>query len=332
MKFYLIVPPVQGGVSDFAKVLSSKLLTKHDVRILVWEQRMTESQLDEVTDADCVYLQYSGYGFSMRGAPLWLLLALRKRRHRIKHFCVFFHELYAFGPIWSSAFWLSPLQRYIAARLARLSDAWLTNRQASATWLNTHSDLRPYTVLPVFSNVGEASACPVAKKRCVVIFGGASLRAATYHAAGPALFRWAAANSMSVHDVGPSLQDAKLAELLVAQGVTSYGIQSPGVISALLATSQYGVLAYHPEYLAKSGVLAAYCAHGVVPVLVNDGSCELEGLIAGVNYLQGLPSGLIDDTSRAELAQAAWSWYQPHRIRAHADAFLTQLDLLECPQ
>jgi len=55
-----------------------------------------------------------------------------------------FHEVYATGPPWASSFWLSPLQRNLAARLAQMSDHCLTSRQGYAKLLYELSH-RPLT-------------------------------------------------------------------------------------------------------------------------------------------------------------------------------------------
>jgi hypothetical protein len=329
MKINFIVPPVRGGVTDFADVLSARLSEKYEVTIFTWSGQMSGPELDLALNADYVCLQYSGYGYANRGVPFWLLRALRQRRGRIKHLCVFFHELYAFEPFWSSAFWYSPFQRYTVASLARLSDAWLTNRQASADWLRARTTAKPNAVLPVFSNVGEAPVGLTAGRDRIVVFGGAALRAATYRAAGSALFQWANERGLTVHDLGPDLQDVELSQCLKTNGVVCHGRLSAEAVSTLLVRCQYGVLAYHSAFMAKSGSLAAYCAHGVVPLIFNEGHCERDGLRVGVNCLQGLPAETIDADKRAALSQAAWAWYQPHGVQAHVNVLLGILHSFE---
>jgi hypothetical protein len=66
-----------------------------------------------------------------------------------------FHELYAFGPPWTSSFWLSALQKNLAMRLARLSDRILTSRQNYAKSLYDLSSGKHTQIptLPVFSTL-----------------------------------------------------------------------------------------------------------------------------------------------------------------------------------
>src|SRR2546429_1310848 len=81
-----------------------------------------------------VLLHYVGYGYARRGAPVWLVNGLgRWSKYRSDtRLLMMFHEISASGPFWTSAFWLSPLQRHLAARLAQLSDGCLTNMQIHA--------------------------------------------------------------------------------------------------------------------------------------------------------------------------------------------------------
>ena len=174
----LIVPPIKGGgVYDFACRLQ-EAFGEANVRLIhLSEDNVAEW---EIGSDDSVILQMSGYGFSKRGTPLWLLSELEKRRAHIKKFGVFFHELYAMGPPWRSSFWLSPVQRYVSRRLAELADFWMTNREGSADWLMRYASDKPHAVLPVFSKFGELDAVTKERKPVAVIFGGSSLRTATY--------------------------------------------------------------------------------------------------------------------------------------------------------
>src|SRR6266513_2083086 len=60
---------------------------------------------------DHVLLHYVNYGFQKRGVPFRLLTILQAlvEQHRGRMVTIF-HELYASGPPWTSAFWVRPLQ------------------------------------------------------------------------------------------------------------------------------------------------------------------------------------------------------------------------------
>lgn len=320
----LIVPPVpSGGVYDFSCSLKQAMDTD--------EVRLTHvsANADAGVGMDQrrrVILQMSGYGFDKRGAPLWLLREFERRRKGIKTLGVFFHELYAFGPPWRSSFWLSPVQRHIARRLAELSDFWMTNREGSAQWLRKFAGDKPHAVLPVFSNVGETASPTAERTTRIVIFGSSALREKTYKAAGDKLFAWARKASLEVHDIGAPVKDPALASVLHTRGVIQHGALDRDAVDRLLSAALFGVVAYPTEYVAKSGVFAAYAAHGLCPILLSAEHGDADGLKAGVHYLPHLPDpGTAADID--SIRKAAWEWYQPHSIARHAETLIGFLDL-----
>ena len=222
----------------------------------------------------------------------------KRRREHIKTLGIFFHELYAFGPPWSSSFWLSPMQRHIARRLAEVSDFWMTSREGSAQWLRQYAGDKPHAVLPVFSTIGEPDSIAQARSPRIVVFGSAGLRRATYQAAGDKLFAWAKQASLEIHDIGAPITDAQLAVTLRANGVIQHGRLGDEAIRRLMQDALFGLLAYPVEYVAKSSVFAAYCAHGICPLLISNNYAQADGLEAGRHYLPGVPDA-------GEFSQAA---------------------------
>lgn len=314
---HLLVPPQQaGGVYDFTCKLQGAI--GQDAARLVHLSKDNAADW-KVGPDDSVVLQLSGYGFDKRGAPLWLLREMEKRCKHIRTFGVFFHELYAFGPPWSSSFWLSPLQRHIARRLAELADFWMTSREGSAQWLRTFADAKPHAVLPVFSTIGEPDSLAQARSPRIVVFGSSGLRQATYQAAGDKLFGWARQTALEIHDIGAPIADAQLADTLGANGVIQHGRLVDEAVRAVMQDALFGLLAYPVEYVAKSSVFAAYCTHGICPLLISSNYARADGLVAGSHYLQGVPDAW-DLSQAAAIGQAAWGWYQPHRLVRHADA------------
>lgn len=318
------MPPQQaGGVYDFACKL--QVAIGQDVVRLVYLSKQTVADW-QVDPEDKVVLQLSAYGFDKRGAPLWLLHELEKRRKHIKIFGVFFHELYAFGPPWSSSFWLSPVQRHIARRIADMSDFWMTSREGSAQWLQRFAGHKPHTVMPVFSTIGESDGLPHARLPKVIVFGSAGLRQATYHVAGTKLFAWAKQASLEIHDIGTPIADQKLAETLRVNGVVLHGRLDEESARELMADAMFGLLAYPVDYVAKSSVFAAYCAHGVCPILISPAYGEADGLVAGGHYLPGIPiAEAMPDV--ASIGQAAWRWYQNHDLQHHVDLIKKSIEI-----
>jgi len=317
---HLLVPPQnRGGVYDFARTLQAAIGSDLACLANVSEKNASDWK---VGPDDTVLLQYSGYGFARRGAPIWLLRALETRRHDIKRLGIYFHELHAFGPPWRSSFWLSPLQRHIASRLAKLSDFWMTNREGSAQWLSKFSGEKPHVVLPVFSNVGESLSRPEVRFPRIVVFGSPSLRQKTYQVVGDKLYAWARQASLEVHDIGAPIVDAQLAETMSANGVIQHGLLDENEVGNLMDKAKFGLLAYPVHVIAKSGVFAAYCAHGICPILLSDSYEATDGVVAARHYLTGIPSNSVSVLEANQIGDGAWSWYQGHRVAVHAKKIL----------
>lgn len=317
---HLVVPPARsGGVYDFSCKLQETV--EHSAVRLVQLSKDNAPGWD-VGSHDAVVLQLSSYGFQKRGVPVWLLREVEKRRNDIKTLGVFFHELYAFGPPWSSAFWLSPVQRHIARRFAVLSDFWMTSREGSAQWLRKHARDKPHAVLPVFSTIGEPERPSEDRLPRVVVFGSPGLRQATYLAAGERLFSWAKRDSLQIHDIGAPLADTQLSDGLRASGVIFHGRLADHDVRRVMQEAAFGLLAYPIDYVAKSSVFAAYCAHGLCPVLISSSYGPADGLVSGVQYLAGIPRGFGAPAARA-IAQSALEWYRPHCLQGHLRALAT---------
>src|SRR5687768_11026191 len=143
------LPPVFDGVGDYAIHLARHLrsLDTESSFIVADPNWRGSLEIDEMmiarlpfpsasalytslatTSFDRLILHYVGYGFARRGAPFWLLAALRKwrvspiaRTTTGRPLLTIFHELWASGRPWQSAFYLSWAQRWIVRSLYRLS-------------------------------------------------------------------------------------------------------------------------------------------------------------------------------------------------------------------
>lgn len=311
----IYAPEKNGGVTDYADNLQSLLSPERsEIKSLIRSTTLPSNN---------ILLNYSGYGFEKRGAPLWLLKKIIEERKNSTIFGIYFHELYASGPITSSAFWLSPVQQHIARGLAKTSDFWITNLEGSAHWLRRFAGDKPHAVLPVFSNMGEMPTYVPERATKIIIFGSTALRSAAYRSAGSSLFLWAREQNFELHDIGPVINDPNLSNLLRKAGVIQHGRLESDEINNLLSDAMFGILAYSPNYAAKSSVLAAYCAHGVCPVLISEENHptggQLDGLISGVNYLAGIPIKPVHPDASKSIGSAAWQWYQPHRMMIHIE-------------
>ena len=307
-----LVPPGTGGVRDYAEIMNQRI----PGRILA---PVRETPLAEYGRGS-VLLNFSGYGYHARGVPTWLVDRLTQLRASGMQVGIFFHELFASGPPWRSCFWLGPTQRRIAADLANLSSYWLTNCNQAALWLREHSKPAPHRVLPVYSNVGELPERPVDRADQIVVFGGPTIRMRAYRRLDPGFWRWVLEEGLAVHDIGPPIQLAEYDRLRESGRIHAHGSLPAEQVSRRLAQARFGLLCYEPSAVAKSGVFAAYGAHGVCPILIAGDYQAHDGLTPDRHYAAGY-AGLQEGRLNAgAIGSAAFDWYRPHRIDVHAQA------------
>ena len=274
-----------------------------------------------------ILLHYVGHGYAKRGCPFWLVNALeqRKRTHPTR-LVTMFHELYAVGVPWKYDFWLSLAQQNLAARVTRLSDRCLTSTQRYAKTLDRLSNGKHHQVptLPIFSNVGEPSQVkPIAERYSrLVIFGQHHTKVRVYRECLSSLeVICRTLNLTEIWDLGPATGITPAAIQTVP--VMEMGSRSPTEISKILATSAAGFLHYDPSRLAKSGVFAAYCAHGLLPINYQPQSRPIDGLEPGHHYwVPTNDSSMFNATSRTQaIADNAFAWYQTHNLATQAQQF-----------
>lgn len=308
-----LIPPGTGGVRDYAVIMSRHIPS----RILA---PTAQTPLTDYGSGDVV-LNFSGYGYHPRGIPSWLVDRLAQLRARGARIGIFFHELFASEPPWRSAFWLGPKQRRIAAELGSLAHFWLTNCDMAAQWLRANCSPAPHRVLPVYSNVGEPAAAPGRRTDKIVVFGGPVIRSLAYRQLDAGFWRWVQAQGLSVHDIGPPIDSSSYARLCESGRIRAHGSLPAELVSQHLAEASFGLLCYPPQVVAKSGVFAAYCAHGVCTILLADHYQVHDGLEPGRHYAAGYAALETDAADPAALGAAGLAWYQPHRVEAHAQAF-----------
>ena len=210
-------------------------------------------------------LQYCGYGYAANGAPTWLVRALEEYTADGGTYACYFHELFARdNRPWRRAFWYSAKQERVARGLAAMSSAMVTTTPAvAATLRQWRPDAKGRVeILPVASNVGEPDVVKRLsnRKRRIVVFGKQPSRALVY---GPSLA--SLKDVMRRFDLGEVLDIGPPVTLPADLPVTATGALGPAEISALLEDSIAGFVNYPLHVLAKSGVFAAYAAHGMVP-------------------------------------------------------------------
>lgn len=279
-----------------------------------------------------VLLHYVGYGYSQKGCPVWLVKGLEhwKKNASNARLVTMFHEVYASGKPWTSAFWLSPLQRNLAARIAQLSDHSLTSKQLYAERLSHLSRRKDskITTLPVFSNIGEPDqVLPLDKRdRRLVVFGSPATRKRVYQESLEKLHQ--ACKLLKIEEIWDIGTSTGLT-LSTVNGVpvVEKGEQPAEEISHILLNSFAGFFDYPTDYLAKSTIFAAYCAHGVLPVSAHSGDLPVDGIQAGKHY--SVPNYQISRGKNMielqAIADDAYAWYQTHNLSVQSKLFLEHL-------
>jgi len=352
------VPPALCGVADYAYLLAGELQRSRGVRTYfiaaeikprcqgkieaLKVHSLAQQSAAELTNAlrhrpangerTVVLLHYVGYGYQKRGCPFWLLDALRQWRKSSpsgdRRLVVMFHELYASGPPWTSAFWTSPLQRWLTKQLARLADCCFTNTtvygERLANLARTHRGKTK--VLPVFSTIGEprAEISVTSRPPSMIIFGSEGwkkLAYTKYRAVIGATCRMLRLEK--VVDIG---LPAGMKPKLDVQWEQTGPIAAHRV-SEILSNARVGFFTYPVPMLAKSSVFAAYAAHSLLPVTSPDNlGLNRDGLSEGTHFLRvdaNLCSSVTGNPSTiAAVAREGRRWYDSHSLAAHSDAML----------
>jgi hypothetical protein len=359
------LPPAIDGVGDYAFHLAQRLRQNYGIDTLFITGEPSpqgESSLDGFSvrrmhdrsasnllallsqsqnTASVVLLHYVGYGYAKRGCPIWLIDGLMKWRksHANSRLITMFHELY--HPIESplkSGTWLSPIQKRLAVRLARLSDRCLTSRQQFAEELDRFSQGKHQQIstLPVFSTVGEPEeVLPlVHRQKRLILFGQPNSKRRAYQKSLDIIQQ--ACQSLEITeiwDIGPSTNLG----LASVNGIpiVELGEKSDAEISKILSNSIAGFFNYSAAHLPKSSIFAAYCAHGNIPV----GHCTdldlADEIEADKHYW--LPQYQISANQTSAnlleklqlIANNAHAWYQKHNLSVQAQTFancLTEKD------
>jgi hypothetical protein len=321
------IPPVVCGVGDYGFCINEQLGHEYGFSPRLYVPEPSHLATKKAADlkltlqsAEAVILEYSPYGYQRYGIPWWLLRTLSqwKACGFGRRLVTIFHELYAVGRMWSSAFWTAPPQRYVTQKLAKLSDGAITTTRRQAEILKAWNPRMELALLAVPSNVGEIPDEQLNRYRdaTIVAFGQIGTRKRLYleNQESWASLR-AAMPAAVIHDLGTST-DLPISKLTGLDSIC-HGHLPPSEVSALLRSARFGVLDYGRSTLDKSGVFAAYCAHGVVPIVFRHSTPHSSAVREGRHFL--IPSS--PELTRADplrLSQDAHRWYSDHNLRKHS--------------
>ena len=338
-QFIQVVPrllPARCGVSDHAIALASELRANCGIDssfvVLNSEERtdlpfsITHCAPHGLLNAcvassgnrpAAILVHLSGYGYSADGAPSLLAEALEQVKSDGRfQIAVFFHELFASGMPWRSAFWHAQRQKRAYRRIAEVCDLPVTNARVFADWLQRQI-ATPIQCMPVFSQVGEAEQqIPFAgRDPAMAVFGLGGTRQRVYGELTKGDNALRRLGIQEIVDIGPACETPREVKGIP---VKRMGVLAAAEIDRQLARTAFGYLAYPPNCLAKSGVFAAYTAHGVIPVIAQHFREDFDGLRDGVHVLSAKTARAMEQDGLAECSMAAWRWYSGHRLRDHA--------------
>jgi len=219
---------------------------------------------------DSVLVHYGAYGYSKDGRPAEFVQVIEGLAKKLP-VSIFFHEIQATAMPWKRAFWTYPEQRKSAVSLVRSARASFTS---NSEYIKTLESFKvPGAVLkkaPVISNVGEPSDLRPLRERArrLVIFGQFTNRLRIYEEHGQILKDVCRLLRIeSVVDVG-SGQSPNIPASVDGVKLQRAGWMDEKQLSALMSDSVAGLVCYAPDIWEKSGVIAAYQAHALVPILI----------------------------------------------------------------
>ena len=335
------LPPAIDGLGDYGLLLSRELKNKHSIessfivcdpnwsgpieienfKIKVAAKRQKIELLKLLERTDILLLHYVGYGYAKRGCPLWLMEAVVEwKKNQKKKLITMVHECYAFGPPWTSQFWTSPLQRYILKKLTRVSTYLLTSKKSYASIIKKYSGNTRVYDIPVFSNVGEIQNFRElgSKENVAIVFGGKAWRNKVYAKKGDLEKIVNHYEIKKIIDIGSPIDLSSIKEFI---DVEQMGNLSSDEISNILNQSRFGFLNYPVAYLAKSGIFASYCAHGLLPISFNSDNDDTDGVMPGEHFLSTEIALNSNFQAGNAIAKKAHSWYWEHSIEKQAKLY-----------
>jgi hypothetical protein len=330
------VPPTVCGVGDYAFCVNEKIGQQCGFFPNLYAPEPSHSSTtktirlkETLQSAQVVILEYSPYSYQRYGIANWLLSTISKWKASApgRRVVTVFHELYATGKLWSTAFWTSPLQRYVTRKLAELSDGAITTTRRQAEILLAWNSRMEVALLAVPSNVGELRSEQLngPRENMLVVFGQSGTRKRLYLGNQEGWARICRSIPISViHDIGPSTE-LPISEL-TGLACVQHGHLSPSEVSGLLQSAQFGILDYSGSTLDKSGVFAAYSAHGAVPIVFRHSTPHNSALREGEHFLT--PSSLdLSSTGLLTLSRNAHQWYCGHDLNEHSRTICNLLAL-----
>lgn len=343
-----IVPRIPGGldgVGDYALMIADRLQQEFGCDTTFATFRASSSAKTNGFDVlpldrihiesdkfDRILLHYVNYGFQKRGVPFRLLSILHSlRRQRRPCLITIFHELYASGPPWTSAFWLRPIQIDLAKQVAHLSDACIVSSDNFRRELRRMSPHAEIAWHPIPSGLGEPSlsADQIGHRdpQRWSVFGGTGLAEHSLRAFRKIMSRIPSSIAPRSLFVLGGEENPATQSLLADIGIEfDYRPRiAAGDASEILQTCSFAFFDYfhrpdvETSVILKSSAFASACAHAVIPVLPHPGSpIIMEGdRFPGPFFIAGNSMEIPGEEARGKMATEVYAWYQRHVSSQH---------------
>ncbi len=342
-----------GGVSDYALNIARELRVSQSIEtsFCIFSETNPGPVEDfpvlpfhvpglDLEGIDLVLFHYVNYAYQPRGVPRWLLPWLQRTRATRSgaRWLTFFHELYASGPPWRSAFWLQGVQKQIASALASRSDVSLVSNPIVADQLQALAPGATITLQPISSNFGEsdltlADLAARDPQRWVIC-------------GGPALVRRSLSSFLKLfRRLPPELAPKKLTLFggrpdgeLLARLQAEPSLETvflPALArdeaAAVLRESALAWLDYFDrpdrpmEILMKSSIFTACCAHGVLPVFPHPLKRYQGGSLPDPAWISPREMHLPSAKHLPQTAFTFHQWYRERAGRREAGALIAKL-------
>ncbi len=299
--------------------------------ITILPEKTPEAVLYFLAKNNCkaIILHYNQPSSDRFSSLYWLFKALQftVKENKFK-LVVIFHELsYHFSARNIEIF--HPLRLFAGRGIARNADSIITASAGFQAMLSKWVK-HPVKCMPVISNIGEPEhALPLKeRKRRMIIFGREYSRDRVYKKyLKEVLLCCKILKIEEIYDVGsPGVKLPKLNEIRIVD----IGEQPPEVVSQLMLTSLAGFFDYShcPGDLGKSGIFAAYCAHGLIPISSAYNPSETTGLEINKHYV--IAHEQLKNLNLMQLQSIvdnARKWYGNHSLIEHTKLIASSLNL-----
>ena len=156
------------------------------------------------------------------------------------------------------------------------------------------------------------------RKAALVVLGQAGTRTLAYQQMAAAGNLLGTLGIQEILDVGPAGEHPSA---ISGIPVKRMGLMPAEELPALFSQARFGFVTHEWLYLARSSVLAGYCAQGTIPVMTRSFPRECDGLKPGVHVVTPRTVQAAKQAGWESCSRAVWTWYMGHRVRRQAEFY-----------